>query len=126
MSVQRGQLAVQARGAVVVQQAHAHATIGGFVQRFEQHHAGHVAAPDVVLHVQAALGGARSIIMRAAKASWASASGWMPQAGVAGGDGRDGAAQQGGRRRVGIERLRLAALFLRGQGAGAGPGRESA
>ena len=117
MSVQRGQLAVQARGAVVVQQqAHAHATIGGFVQRFEQHHAGHVAAPDVVLHVQAALGGARQHHARGEGVVGVGQRVDAGQAGVAGGDGRDGAAQRG-RRRVGIERLRLAALFLRGQGA---------
>jgi hypothetical protein len=52
MPVQRGQRPVQSRRAVVVQQeAHAHAAVGGLVQRLEQHDARHVVVPDVVLHV---------------------------------------------------------------------------
>jgi hypothetical protein len=60
VAVQRGQRGVQARGAhVVQQQAHAHAAPGGGQQFAQQQRAGGVAAPDVVLHVQRALGRAR-------------------------------------------------------------------
>ncbi len=48
-----------ARVVVVEQQPHAHAALRRLPQRFAQQAAGDVAAEDVVLHVEAALGGAR-------------------------------------------------------------------
>ena len=49
------------RAHVVDQQAHAHAALGGGHQLVLQQAAGEVVAPDVVLHVQAALGHARGL-----------------------------------------------------------------
>ncbi|MNY79559.1 hypothetical protein D3C86_2202380 [compost metagenome] len=52
MRVHGRQPFVHAGDAVVVkQQAHAHAAVGGFMQRFQQQGAGQVVAPDVVLDV---------------------------------------------------------------------------
>ena len=54
---QRRQLAVQSGGAAIVQQqAHTHAPVGSGNQGLQQQGAGLVTAPNVVLHVQAALG----------------------------------------------------------------------
>ena len=60
MRVERGDRLVHAaRVLVVEQQAHPHAALGRLPQRLAQQPAGGIAAQDVVLHVEAALGGAR-------------------------------------------------------------------
>jgi hypothetical protein len=60
MGVQSGQREVVGAGVhVVQQQAHAHAAVGRAHQFARQHPAGQVVVPDVVLHVEAALGVAR-------------------------------------------------------------------
>src|SRR5690606_10252943 len=57
--VQRRQDIVQAGDAIVVeQQAHAHATLCSSVQGLQKQRACQVVVPDVVLHIQRALGGA--------------------------------------------------------------------
>jgi hypothetical protein len=58
LGLQRGQQRVHALGVVVVeQQPHPHAALGRAVQRLHQQAARGVGAPDVVLHVEGALGG---------------------------------------------------------------------
>lgn len=60
MRVERGQLLVEPDRVVVVeQQPHPHAAVGRSAQGAEQQRAGLVVVPDVVLHVERALGGAR-------------------------------------------------------------------
>ena len=55
--VQRGQHGIHAGCATIVQQqAHAHAAVCGLQQLVEQQVPGCVIAPDVVLHIQRALG----------------------------------------------------------------------
>ena len=60
MRVERGDVAVETLRIVVVeQQPHAHPALRRLPERFAQQVAGDVTAPDVVLHVEAALGSAR-------------------------------------------------------------------
>jgi hypothetical protein len=60
MPVERGERRVQPPRAVVVEQhPHPDAPVGGEAHLVEQQRARQVAVPDVVLHVQAARGGAR-------------------------------------------------------------------
>ena len=60
MRIERGERVVQAARAVVVEeQPHPHAALGRLPQRLAEKSAGRVGAQDVVLDVEAALGGAR-------------------------------------------------------------------
>ena len=58
MRIERGDPGIEAGGVVVIEeQPHAHATIGGAMERLEQQRPRHIVVPDVVLHVQRMLGG---------------------------------------------------------------------
>ena len=59
VNVERGEQAVETGNAVVVeQQPHADPPVRRLAQRFQHQHSRQVGAPDVVLHVEAPLGGA--------------------------------------------------------------------
>ncbi|MNI43362.1 hypothetical protein D3C73_976880 [compost metagenome] len=118
--IERGKHLVQTGRAVVVQQqAHAHAPVGGFVQRFQQHGAGHVVVPDVVLHIQAALGRARQH-HAGGKGVMGIAQGMDTRfSGVGGRLRRNAATQRRGEGLVRRQCLRFTALVQRRQGAAA-------
>ncbi|MCY1295647.1 hypothetical protein D9M70_449960 [compost metagenome] len=118
----REQLIHAGQAVVVEQQAHAHAAVGGLVQRLQQQRAGQVVAPDVVLHVERALRRACQVDARGEGGLGVVQRVDAAEPGLAGQRGRDRAAQRRGRGLGGRDGGGFGAVVQRRQRAAAQQG----